>query len=310
MRMALGRRVRGFLWASVEECGTLRAQGHVKVLGRSVCDERRSVSSEFISCDQTCGSRVPSSCRTREMLAESTRVQKYQIWRLPDPTGAKDVSAAKGMKSSGVMMISEELATPEPSQLKGVSGAKGLAPLRCIPYRIRKTNKSPLIHGTLIEDIEVLLISSQKSPRMMFPKGGWELDEDIELAASRETLEEAGVIGLLGEKLGEWRFKSKSQEKYHEGSMFPLLVTEELDTWPEKNVRRRVWMKVNEAKETCAHSWMKEALEVFVCQVAPREEEKTTLGLCRLGLCRAEDHLRLSIGPQNADEDVDSYLIS
>lgn len=29
-------------------------------------------------------------------------------------------------------------------------------------------------------------------------QGGWELDEDIELAASRETLEEAGVVGLLG----------------------------------------------------------------------------------------------------------------
>lgn len=31
-----------------------------------------------------------------------------------------------------------------------------------------------------------------------FYQGGWELDEDIELAAARETLEEAGVIGLLG----------------------------------------------------------------------------------------------------------------
>ena len=28
-------------------------------------------------------------------------------------------------------------------------------------------------------------------------QGGWELDEDIELAVSRETLEEAGVIGVL-----------------------------------------------------------------------------------------------------------------
>ncbi|KAK6127844.1 hypothetical protein DH2020_013516 [Rehmannia glutinosa] len=172
----------------------------------------------------------------------------------------------------------------------------------CIPYRIRKTNKSHLIHGTLIEDLEVLLISSQKSPRMMFPKGGWELDEDIELAASRETLEEAGVIGLLGEKLGEWIFKSKSQEKFHEGSMFPLLVTEELDTWPEKSVRQRVWMTVNEAREACAHSWMKEALEVFVCQFTPRPRvEEEPLASCRLALC---------IGAQNTDEDVDCYLIS
>ncbi|KAL6494423.1 hypothetical protein OROGR_031223 [Orobanche gracilis] len=180
----------------------------------------------------------------------------------------------------------------------------------CIPYRIRKTNKSPIIHGTLIGDLEVLLISSQKSPRMMFPKGGWELDEDIELAASRETLEEAGVIGLLGEKLGEWTFKSKSQEKFHEASMFPLLVTEELDMWPEKSVRRRVWMTVSEAREACCHSWMKEALDIFVCQISRVEEEKPLLASCRLALCRSEDHLRLCIGSQNADEDVDCYLIS
>ncbi|KAL3835394.1 hypothetical protein ACJIZ3_010130 [Penstemon smallii] len=180
----------------------------------------------------------------------------------------------------------------------------------CIPYRIRKTSKFSSIH---IEDLEVLLISSQKSPRMMFPKGGWELDEDIELAAARETLEEAGVIGLLGDKLGEWIFKSKSQEKYHEGTMFSLFVTEELDVWPEKDVRKRVWMSVNEARERCAHSWMKEALEAFVCELTtprPRIEEEPTPTSCRLELCRSDD-LRLLIGgPQSADEDVDCYLIS
>ncbi|CAA2982752.1 nudix hydrolase 17, mitochondrial-like [Olea europaea subsp. europaea] len=110
----------------------------------------------------------------------------------------------------------------------------------CIPYRIRKTNKS-----SPNEELEVLLISSQKNSSMMFPKGGWEIDEDIELAASRETLEEAGVIGSLGGKLGEWIFKSKRQEKFHEGSMFSLLVTEELDVWPEKNVRQRKWVCLN-----------------------------------------------------------------
>ncbi|GFP89443.1 nudix hydrolase 17 mitochondrial [Phtheirospermum japonicum] len=183
----------------------------------------------------------------------------------------------------------------------------------CIPYRIRKTNKSPLVHGTHIEDLEVLLISSQKSPRMMFPKGGWELDEDIELAASRETIEEGVLLSIysnLQEKLGEWIFKSKSQEKFHEGSMFPLLVTEELEMWPEKSVRHRVWMTVNEAREVCSHSWMKEALEVFVCQFTRVEEEKTLQASCRLALCRTEDNLRLCIGAQTADEDVDCYLIS
>lgn len=135
------------------------------------------------------------------------------------------------------------------------------------------------------------MITSQKSSRKMFPKGGWELDENIELAASRETLEEAGVVGMLGEKLGEWIFKSKSQEKYHQGSMFPMLVTEELDVWPEKGLRKRVWMTVNEAREACTDIWMKEALEAFVSQFKPQprvEEDHPTS--CRFTLCRIAEH--------------------
>lgn len=176
----------------------------------------------------------------------------------------------------------------------------------CIPYRIQTSNEPPpIIHGTLIEDVQVLLITSQKSSRMMFPKGGWELDEDIELAASRETLEEAGVTGLLGEKLGEWVFKSKSQDKHHQGSMFPLLVTEELDVWPEKNVRQRVWMNVDEARQACSQSWMKEALDAFVCHLTYLQTiADEPLTLCSLALCRTDD----PIGSQTTDEDVSSCL--
>lgn len=41
------------------------------------------------------------------------------------------------------------------------------------------------------------MISSQKGQAMMFPKGGWELDESVEEAASRESVEEAGVLGIV-----------------------------------------------------------------------------------------------------------------
>ncbi|CAA3009283.1 SUPPRESSOR OF ABI3-5 [Olea europaea subsp. europaea] len=40
---------------------------------------------------------------------------------------------------------------------------------------------------------------------------------------------------LFGDKLGEWIFKSRSRDTFHEGYMFPMLVTEEFDVWPEKN---------------------------------------------------------------------------
>ncbi|CAL0311112.1 unnamed protein product [Lupinus luteus] len=50
------------------------------------------------------------------------------------------------------------------------------------------------------DEIEVLVISSQnqKGKGMLLPKGGWELDESKKEAALRETLEEAGVRGIVG----------------------------------------------------------------------------------------------------------------
>lgn len=43
-------------------------------------------------------------------------------------------------------------------------------------------------------------------------------------------------------ELGKWSFISKSHGTYYEGYMFPLLVKEQLDFWPEKHVRRRIWV--------------------------------------------------------------------
>nr|XP_016500158.1 PREDICTED: nudix hydrolase 18, mitochondrial-like isoform X2 [Nicotiana tabacum] len=152
----------------------------------------------------------------------------------------------------------------------------------CIPYRYRKTNQSSTVQGTQIDDLEFLLISSQKSPRWMFPKGGWETDEALEDAALRETFEESGVIGEVEvhEFLGTWNFKSKSQGTFHEGHMFPLLVTDELDDWPEKTVRKRLWLKFSEAREVCWHSWMKEALDVFASKLTKRNKEEEEPQTC------------------------------
>ncbi|KAI3453167.1 hypothetical protein Pfo_009830 [Paulownia fortunei] len=129
----------------------------------------------------------------------------------------------------------------------------------CIPYRY-KIGKN----GTPENELEVLVISSKKNQAMMFPKGGWEVDESVEEAASRESLEEAGVLGNVECELGRWIFKSKSRELYHEGFMFPLLVTQQLDLWPEKCARKREWMSVAEAREACGQWWMKEALDILV----------------------------------------------
>ncbi|XP_021891386.1 nudix hydrolase 18, mitochondrial-like [Carica papaya] len=139
----------------------------------------------------------------------------------------------------------------------------------CIPYRYKMMTDENSLEGE--ENLQVLLISSQKGKGMLFPKGGWELDESKKEAASRESLEEAGVRGIVEAKLGKWIFKSKTYDTFYEGYMFPLFVQEELDIWPEKNVRKRQWVNVTEARRSCQHWWMKEALDILVRRLATQQ---------------------------------------
>ncbi|KAF3638354.1 Nudix hydrolase 17, mitochondrial [Capsicum annuum] len=64
--------------------------------------------------------------------------------------------------------------------------------------------------------------------------------------------------------------------------MFPLFVTEELDYWPEKEIRERTWMSVHEARKLCQNGWMKEALEVLVSRLTSQSKrikgERTSSG--------------------------------
>ncbi|CAA6664788.1 unnamed protein product [Spirodela intermedia] len=117
----------------------------------------------------------------------------------------------------------------------------------CIPYRF-KADKS----------LQVLVISSQKGQAILFPKGGWESDESEIDAVLREAMEEAGVQGKSRlERLGTWNYKSKTQDLYKRGDMFPLNVTEELLQWPEMESRQRKWVTVDEAREKCRETWMR-----------------------------------------------------
>ncbi|CAI9753233.1 unnamed protein product [Fraxinus pennsylvanica] len=135
----------------------------------------------------------------------------------------------------------------------------------CIPYRYKGINGKSVVDE---DAIEVLVISSQRKGKgMLFPKGGWEKDESIQEAALRETVEEAGVLGDVESELGKWSFKSKNNGNCYEGRMFPLLVKEQLEFWPEKDVRQRKWVSVREARKVCHYWWMKEALELLVSRL-------------------------------------------
>ncbi|KAH7655975.1 NAD(+) diphosphatase protein [Dioscorea alata] len=133
----------------------------------------------------------------------------------------------------------------------------------CIPYRLKKEE------GKISDDqvLEILVITSQKGHGMMFPKGGWEIDESMKQAAFREAMEEAGVIGTIEFDLGKWFYTSKRNNNFHEGFMFGLNVTKELLQWPEMGTRKRKWVTVEEVRTGCQHQWMTEALERLVASL-------------------------------------------
>ncbi|XP_013595818.1 PREDICTED: nudix hydrolase 13, mitochondrial isoform X4 [Brassica oleracea var. oleracea] len=121
----------------------------------------------------------------------------------------------------------------------------------CIPYRLLKDEEDSSVDHE--NKLQVLMVSSPNRHDLVFPKGGWEDDETVLEAASREAMEEAGVKGILREDpLGVWEFRSKSSCEEAEccggckGYMFALEVKEELAAWPEQENRERRWSALEE----------------------------------------------------------------
>lgn len=143
----------------------------------------------------------------------------------------------------------------------------------CVPYRVKKDEGNPC---SLADDdrgqVEVLMISTPNRTDMVFPKGGWEDDEDVYQAASREAMEEAGVKGIIDRTtLGHWVFKSKSSQKKNcgptgacKGYIFAMEVMEELESWPEQATHGRRWVSTREAYQLCRYDWMREALTALL----------------------------------------------
>lgn len=65
----------------------------------------------------------------------------------------------------------------------------------------------------ILSEGRVMLVSASKKKEWILPKGGWEMDEEMEESAIRETFEEAGVMGILGPKLCEIEYETSKAKK-------------------------------------------------------------------------------------------------
>ena len=103
-----------------------------------------------------------------------------------------------------------------------------------IPFRIE------------IDEPRILLITSLRRKRWIVPKGIVEDWQSPQEAALEEAFEEAGVRGLIiGAAIGTYDY-----EKWGcicRVNVFLMRVDEVLSSWPESDVRDRMWVGIDDA---------------------------------------------------------------
>lgn len=95
---------------------------------------------------------------------------------------------------------------------------------------------------------QVLMVNSSKRPhKWIFPGGGVEPGEKSSCTAIREASEEAGVVGVLHKYLG--RFEVTNIERKHRTEVYVMMVQNELPEWDESKSmgRQRKWFTIEEA---------------------------------------------------------------
>lgn len=99
--------------------------------------------------------------------------------------------------------------------------------------------------------VEYLQITSRETRRWIIPKGWPMKGKKPFTAAAIEAWEEAGVIGEIGKKpIGQYRYTKRlegGEQRHVTVIVFPLLVSEQSDEFPERGQRRRKWRKAKKA---------------------------------------------------------------
>ncbi len=113
-----------------------------------------------------------------------------------------------------------------------------------IPYRINQG------------ELEILLITSIKKKKWIFPKGYIEFNFTAFESAKKEAYEEAGVIGE-NETVELGSFILKKKQGISLVRVFSMEVTKELQDYPEKEFRKRKWFTSNEAIDKLTFPEMK-----------------------------------------------------
>ena len=118
----------------------------------------------------------------------------------------------------------------------------------------------------LPDPLRFVLVTSRRTRRWIFPKGGIEKGLDGPATAEREAWEEAGVIGLA-EARPVGRYRSRKVRPPHawelEIDAYPVAVREIRDDWPESAERARRFVTIEEARDLLRDPEMLRIAEAF-----------------------------------------------
>ncbi len=116
-----------------------------------------------------------------------------------------------------------------------------------VPYRLNQN------------EIEVLLVTSIKKKKWIIPKGYVEYSLTPFESAKKEAFEEAGVTGSNEtEEIGEFINGKNDNKKLVR--VYLMKVIEQMDDYPEKNLRKRKWFLLDEAIKTVDNEGIKSIL--------------------------------------------------
>ena len=128
---------------------------------------------------------------------------------------------------------------------------------------VRQVAALPFI--SLDDRIQILLITTRRRGRWSLPKGWPKKRLSASDGAAKEALEEAGVIGPMGEApLGTFDYMKRMPEGYRvlcRVIVYPLLVTEHQLEWRESHQRAYQWVGLREAAALASERGLRRILK-------------------------------------------------
>ncbi len=121
-----------------------------------------------------------------------------------------------------------------------------------------------------VRDGRICLVTSSSGRRWVVPKGQIDPGHTPGEAALVEAWEEAGLVGALdSEPLGSYSYEKLGRELHV--LVYRMTVTDVRDTWPERNLRTRAWVTLDEALDRIEEPGLRDLLRlVFRVKTATR----------------------------------------